>query len=139
VLEVVALAVSSDEQGQGHGTRLVNALKGLALMQTEAVVEQAGGVTTRTGGNAGSYLLTQADNSDGALRFWARQRLQGGLEAEAAVAAAQSCGRNGRAASVYDNVVPMLCAIEMESLFVRPRYARTDAAVHAAVGLPPLL
>ena len=40
VIDILALAVGSSEQGRGHGTRIVNALKALALVHAEEQEEQ---------------------------------------------------------------------------------------------------
>lgn len=141
VLEVLLLVTSRQEQGRGHGTRLVNALKGLLQKESEVSPDaddaadagedlriESGWYKAAKG--RGCFFFTQADDAPGAVRFWERQKLLSGAEADTVLVAAQACGRNGQAASVYDNVLAMLCPIDEDTKYIQP--AHVDEAARDA-------
>ena len=99
-------------------------LKALAL----AEADRSGGATvrrkaTRGSGGGGCLMVTQADAGASTVRFWRRQRLETGPQADSVVAScAGSGGKHGGTFVVYENTVSMLVTIDLESVYVRPKW-----------------
>lgn len=94
ILEVLLLAVDQRAGvcGRGHGTRLVNVLKALAIQRAKEM-------------NATAYLLTQADLGLQARTFWARQQLR---ESPDAMQAVQQLHDWHVSNIIYEYTVPMM-------------------------------
>lgn len=132
-IEVLVLAVSASAQGQGHGTRIVNGMKALALAEADRSMP-AKNLSTRGRGACGCLMVTQADAGASTVRFWRRQRLETGPEADRVVMQSQRCGKHGGTFVVYENTVNMLVALDLESVYVRPKWKKWSSSTSAADG-----
>lgn len=80
-------------------------------------------------------MVTQADAGASTVRFWRRQRLETGAQADSVVAScAGSGGKHGGTFVVYENTVSMLVTIDLESVYVRPKWRAKQQPVAAVAG-----
>ena len=98
IAEVLLLAVDQRAGvcGRGHGTRLINFVKGLVLRAAAAEGSEP-------------FVLTQSDIGEQARAFWSRQQLQESEEATALVRAMAAWDK--KSCIVYDYTVPMLAPL----------------------------
>ena len=129
-IEVLVLAVSASAQGQGHGTRIVNGMKALALAEADRAMT-TNTLSTRGRGACGCLMVTQADAGASTVRFWRRQRLETGAKADQVVTQSQHCGKHGGTFVVYENTVNMLVMLDLESVYVRPKWRKWTAGAAA--------
>ena len=98
IAEVLLLAVDQRAGvcGRGHGTRLINFVKGLVLRAAAAEGSEP-------------FVLTQSDIGEQARAFWSRQQLQESEEATALVRAMAAWDK--KSCIVYNYTVPMLAPL----------------------------